>query len=780
MNRFRCVFAGLMVLSCLGTAAQKSASMATRVADGDYPLNLLEVAGRYLISTNNGYGTHYLQAYDEVRHQTTGKLELPSLWFGLAYAPQRSLLAASDGKSGVYLVPFDHGAFGHPRSMEITGCKFTAGLVIQNQSTAVVACNQSHEIVQFDLDSGAVHARLRSGEFPFVLTLLPRNRLAVSNWGQSSVTIVDLAGLRKLADIKVPSHPGQMLLLPDQAHLVVTCSDSDSVSLISLETLREIRRLDLRTPNSTLTGVEPDALAYSRGRLFVALAAASGVAVFRMETDEDLDMRFEGVIPVGAFPTALSYSGVSKTLYIANGRNVVTGPNTTVPSRSQPARYIGLILGGAIEALTDVELDRNHARLQSLAQRIYGSETKPSYITQQHPPIKYVFYVIKENRTYDQVFGDIPEGNGSADLVLFGQQVTPNHHDLARQFILFDNFYVDGDVSADGHLWSTAAISTEYVNRIWPMEYSKRAPGVLDAPYDGDAEHDRPIAAPQSGFLWDRLLQAGISFRNYGEWYSHEEEDPSKMHVYLAGLKDHSDMNFRDDIGDITDQQRVDEWEREFTVFEANGQLPRFSLIYLPSDHTVGTRPGYHTPTAMVADNDLALGRVVERISNSRYWRQSAIFVLEDDAQDGPDHVDAHRSVMLMISPYTRRRAVSHRHYSTVSVLKTMAQLLGIGSLTYFDDRAPSLLSEFTSKPSPESYVCLRPQVSIDELNASDAPGARASSQWNFHGPDRAPALELNRTIWQSVKGATSEPPPPLFRVAVPRAFKSSKLQTKR
>ena len=350
--------------------------------------------------------------------------------------------------------------------------------------------------------------------------------------------------------------------------------------------------------------------------------------------------------------------------------------------------------------------------------------------------------------------------------MLFGEKVTPNQHALAREYILFDNFFVNGDVSADGHLWSTAGISTEYVNKIWPLEYSRRAPGSLDAPYEGDADHDHPIAVPQSGFLWDRLLKAGITYRNYGEWYSHEEADPSKMHVYLAGLKEHSDMKYRDDIGDATDQARVDEWQREFDEFDRTGQLPRFSIIYLPNDHTVGTRPGYHTPTAMVADNDLAVGRVVERISKSRYWPESAIFVLEDDAQDGPDHVDAHRSPMLVISPFTRRHAVSHTSYSTVSVVKTMAQLLGIAPLTYFDDRAVSILREFGTKPLVEPYKCRQPEVSLDEMNAPDAAGGQQSSQWDFRGPDRAPWLELNRVIWQSVKGEASEPPPPVFRIA--------------
>ncbi len=762
----RPAFAAVFFSVCLVLAAPEKASIATRVAPGDYPLNLLEVNGRYLLSTNNGYGRQYLQAYDATRRLVTGKLELPSLWFGLAYEPDNKLVVASDGKSSVYVVAFHDGAFSKARSVEISGCKLTAGLVVRDRDTAIVACNQNHQIVEFDLRNGAVRARFRVSEFPFVLTMLPENRLAVSNWGKSSITIVDLSNLTKVAEIPVGSHPNQMFVLPDARTLVVSCSDSDSVSLLNLESLREIRRIDLRPPGSKLTGVQPNALAYANGRLYVALAAVSGVAVFHVEQEKDLDIRFEGVIPVGSFPTALSYSKRAKTLFIADGRNEVTGPNAPVHSGVQPFTYIGEILGGGIEALTDAELNRYHPRLQSLAERIYGDRKETDPVPERRPPIKYVFYVIKENRTYDQVLGDMPEGNGSPDLVLFGEKVTPNHHALAREYILFDNFYVNGDVSADGHLWSTAGTSSEYVNKVWPMEYSKRAPGILDAPYDGDADHDRPVAVPQSGFLWDRLLQAGITFRNYGEWYSHEDEDQSKIHVYLAGLKEHSDMNFRDDIGAITDQQRVDEWEREFGEFEANGQLPRFSLIYLPDDHTVGTKPGYRTPTAMVADNDLALGRVVERISKSRYWAESAVFVLEDDAQDGPDHVDAHRSAMLMISPYTRRHAVSHRRYSTVSVLKTMTHLLGIESLTYFDDRAPSLLSEFNGNPSPEVYVCRHPRVSLEERNAPDAPGAKDSARWNFDGPDRAPALQLNRVIWQSVKGAESEPPPPVFRVA--------------
>ena len=759
---------GILAFLSIACAAPDRSSVATRVAGGDQPFNLIEIEHRFLISTNNGYDANYLQAYDESREQVAHKLELPSLWFGLAYEPNEKALIASDGRSGVYVVPFEGGIFGKPQLVEVGGCKLTAGVFIQDRNTAIVACNQNHEVLRFDLHSGEVRARLRVGEFPFDIRPLPENRIAVSNWGQSSITVIDTSSLSKVAEIKVGSHPNQILVIPEAKVLAVSCSDSDSISLIHLETFREIRRIDLRPVGGTLSGVQPNALAYHHGRLFVTLAAVNGIAVFRVQKEKDLEIAFEGVLPVGAYPAALLYAARVKTLFIANGRNLVTGPNVPGRSAEGPFRYVGDIIGGGIEALTDAEFEKQRPRLLTLAQQIYGNGYAVTRKAEPKPPIRYVFYIIKENRTYDQVLGDMSEGNGSPELTLFGEKVTPNHHALAREYILFDNFYVNGDVSADGHFWSTAGTSTEYVDKMWPHEYSQRLPGILDAPYDGDADHDQPVAAPQSGFLWDRLLKAGISFRNYGEWYAHEQEDPKKVHVYLAGLKNHSDMNFRDDIGDVTDQERVNEWEREFTAFEKNGQLPRFSLIYLPGDHTVGTKPGFHTPTAMVADNDLALGRIVERISKSRYWPKSAIFVLEDDAQDGPDHVDAHRSPLLVISPYTRRHTVSSKSYSTVSVVKTMGQLLGIKSLTYFDDRAPSLLGEFLTKPSAGTYQCRQPGVLLEEKNPETGPGAKESAQWNFRGPDLAPWFELNRVIWQSVKGTGSEPPPPVFRVAAP------------
>jgi hypothetical protein len=314
-----------------------------------------------------------------------------------------------------------------------------------------------------------------------------------------------------------------------------------------------------------------------------------------------------------------------------------------------------------------------------------------------------------------------------------------------------------------------AAVSSDYVEKLWTTTYSDHAAGAFDAPYDGDDQHDHPIAVPNSGFIWDRAQKLGITYRDYGEWGVPDKEDATKNVMYLAGLKNHYDPYYRDEIGDVTDQQRVDEWQREFRSFEANGNLPQLSIIHLPNDHTCGTRPGYPTPRAMVADNDLALGRIVETISHSRFWPRSVIFVLEDDAQNGPDHVDAHRSPLLVVSPFTHRHIIEHSHFQTASVLKTIEQILGMGSLTYFDDRASSLLTDFDLQPVPTPYVALQPSILLTEMNAPGTPGAKESMRWDFSHPDRAPEAELNRVIWQSVRGQDSLPPAPVTKVHMRR-----------
>jgi DNA-binding beta-propeller fold protein YncE len=711
-----------------------------------------------LISSNSGWAKHFLQSYNEVTRSVTAQLELPSLWYGLAYVPEKQLLLASSGTGSVYVVSVADGELRLQRTLSIPDCKVTAGLATLNSSSAIVACNQSHEIVSFDLLDGRVSARTRTGDYPYAVRAIDDRRVAVSMLGASAVSIFDSKTLAAVTTIPVGRHPVDLLVLP-AGRLAVASSDSDSVSIVDLRSLRETRRFDLTVPGKKLSGAQPDALAYDAAarRLWVALAGLNALAVFDASGD---DFRFRGLVPVGPMPASLVLSRDSGTLFIASARDPRPGPNAK--GSADKFEYLGARLKGGIEALTRSDQARSAASAISLAAQIYRSDAHPYRAATVRervspPPIRHVFYVIKENRTYDQLLGDMKQGDGAPELTLFGERVTPNHHQLARDFILFDRFFVDGYVSADGHMWSTAATSTGYVDRFWPLTYSDRAAGPLDSAYDGDADHDHPVAAPGSGFVWDRAIAAGVSFRNYGEW--NVENDAKTDHNYLAGLKDHFDPRYLDAIGDVTDQARMDEFEREFHEFERTGTLPRLVLIHLPNDHTMGAKPLAPTPTAMVADNDLALGRLVDLVSHSRYWPHSVIFVLEDDAQDGPDHVDARRSPLFVISPYTRRRALAHAEYTTVSVLKTIEQILGLPSMTYFDDRAPSLLAEFASVPNLEPFRHLKPRVDLSQRTPPGAPGARESAAWDFSHPDRVPPGELNRVIWQSVKGEVLPPP---------------------
>ena len=768
-------------------------SVGSKIAPGDTPLNLLETSDEILVSTNSPYSSPYLLAYDELHHRVVNKLQLPALWYGLDYQASRKLLLASAGTHSVWVVPFAQGAFGKPRAIVLNTCDVTAGLVIDSDRTALVACNESQQIVRFDFLSGQVLATTKVGEFPYAIQKLSSNQFAVSNWGQASISILKGPGLALVKTIPVGSHPAELRKLTPKGPLLVACSDSDLISIIDLPSLKEVRRVDVHVPGSPLGGAQLGALAIDPAghRLYAALAAVNALAVFDVKKDADdpqPDLHLDGLIPVGAYPSAVLYSGRSHALYIADGRNPTLGPSSpqSPDDRSNPGRhnfrsdsgskldYVGYLRGGGLEMIRQAALQQMRPRMLTLAQQIYGTAPRqPSALTREliqyfsaktnpNRPIQHVVYVMKENRTYDQILGDMPEGNGAPDLTLFGEHVTPNEHALARQFVLFDNFYVDGDVSWDGHLWSMGGQSTDFVDKFWPSTYGHYVKFFLwGSVFRGDATHDQPVGVPAAGFLWGAAHRAHITYRDYGIWCVSDSKDPKKSQAWLRDLVGHYDPSYDPDLFD--DQGHIDEWEREFHGMEKTGEMPALTLLYLGSDHTVGTRPGGHTPRALVGSNDLAVGRLIDDLSHSRFWPHTAVFILEDDAQDGPDHVDCHRSPLFVISPYVRHGIVAHEQFSTVAVLKTIEQILGMDSLTYFDDRAPTLLGLFQKQPNLEPFTHRPAQAPLNEWNSPNAPGAKKSASWDFSHPDSAPDQELNRVIWQSVKGKGSEPPSPVY-----------------
>jgi hypothetical protein len=389
-------------------------------------------------------------------------------------------------------------------------------------------------------------------------------------------------------------------------------------------------------------------------------------------------------------------------------------------------------------------------------------------------PIKHVFYVIRENRTYDQVLGDLDRGNGDPTLTLFGEPVTPNAHALAREFGVLDNFYVNAEVSYDGHEFSMAAYASDAVEKFWPTNYGRRgAPYIAEG---GTATRTKygTLAAPLNGYIWDACVRANVSVRSYGEfarWAEGSRDDrlhgKLKAMAAVPGLEGRVSPNYAPWELEIPDNPRVDVWKKEFEQFDARGEVPALSIFRLAGDHTNGTRTDRPTPRAMVAENDLALGRMVDIISHSRVWNDSAILVVEDDAQNGPDHVDAHRSIALVISPFSRRRVVDNTMYTTAGVLRTIELILGLPPMSQYDAAATPMYNAFTGTPNVAAFQRLVPRVPLDEKNLPSAFGAIASLGMDFSIEDRAPEQLLNEIIWRSVKGANSPMPPPRRSVLV-------------
>ncbi len=350
------------------------------------------------------------------------------------------------------------------------------------------------------------------------------------------------------------------------------------------------------------------------------------------------------------------------------------------------------------------------------------------------------------------------EGNGDPSICLFPERITPNHHALAREFVLLDNFYVESEVSADGHEWSMGAYATDFVEKNWPLSYGHGKGGKFPYPSEGGF----PIAVPAGGYLWDRAKEAGVTYRSYGEWVANAKRagDPGKAKA--KSLEGHIDPLYRSFDMDYPDVKRAARFISELQRFEQEGEMPRLQIVRLPNDHTSGTSPGKLTPTAQVGDNDLAFGQIVEAVSKSKFWPQTAIFVVEDDAQNGPDHVDAHRTIAFAISPYIRRGSRDSTMYSTASMLRTMELILGLKPMSQFDAAAMPMFASFQKEPDVRPYTCRPANVDLDAKNLRTAYGAKESTKMNLAREDAADDLRLNEVIWRSVKGADSPMPAPI------------------
>ncbi|MGH9827714.1 MAG: bifunctional YncE family protein/alkaline phosphatase family protein, partial [Blastocatellia bacterium] len=497
---------------------------------------------------------------------------------------------------------------------------------------------------------------------------------------------------------------------------------SNSVSVIAGGQVKETVKTSINPMDPV--GSTPDALALSPDgkTLYVANADNNDVAVINVADKKESAVA--GFIPTGWYPSALAISPDGKRLFVGIGKGLYSranapglGGDKTISSNAPgPYDYIGRVLNGAV-SIIDVP---NRAQLDAYTKQVVANRPSPETFIDQaqavriqkevFSKIKHVVYVIRENRTYDQVFGDLGKGNGDPKLTFFGEQVTPNAHRLAKETVVLDNLYCNGEVSEDGHQWCMAAYATDFTEKAWPNSYSRR----------GEPGADERLTASPAGYLWDNCAKHNVSYRSYGE-FEHFKSDPDSAPRFQGhkGLEGHSSESWdRLDKGDKPrDTDRVDAFIAELKEAEKTGDWPSLLVVHAGEDHTEGLAGGRFTPVAHVAANDLALGRMVEAISHSRFWNETAIFVIEDDAQNGPDHVDAHRTVGLVISPYVKQGIVDSTMYSTASMVRTMELILGLPPMSQYDRAATPMYNSFTTESMMEAYASIPAKVDLEARN---------------------------------------------------------------
>jgi YVTN family beta-propeller protein len=754
---------------------------------GSMPLAMtLSPDGRHVVLLLNGWREQGLQVLDRATGAIVQTVPQAAAFIGMAFAPGTSTLFVSGGNQDVvYAYDWSNGRATLRDSIILarkpdprrSGTRYPAGLALSPDGTRLyVAENLADSLAVIDLAAGWVVARYATERYPYGVAVAPNGDVFVSAWGGHTVSafVPSGSGLDDAGRIRVGRHPSALALNADGSRLFVASGSTDRIAVVDTRARRLIKHLDDPPPEGPAEGSTPNALALSADgkRLFVAEADANAVAIFDLsavttnDTTARGDDQLAGRIPVGWYPTALTLAG--DTLWVVNGKGHGTAPNPGYPHPgtgthlSRPTTYTLGQLSGTVTILPNARVrGRDLAMFSERVARAnnWTSRRPPS---SAYPPIQHVVYIIKENRTYDQILADLPQADGDTSLLFFPRPISPNHHALAERFGIYDRFFVNAEVSPDGHNWSVAAYTTDYLQKTVPSNYSSRgrtydyegtnrcSSGACEAP-------DDDVAEPASGYLWDLAQRAGITFRNYGEFVIPEGVDPeSRMPAGYKGSKPFLAANTNRDFPgydlNITDQRRADVFLAEFAQYVRTGELPRLIVLRLPNDHTAGARANAPTPRAYMADNDLALGRIVEAISRSPFWRSTAIFVVEDDAQNGPDHVDSHRTPFFLISPWARP-GVHHRFTNTTDVIATMEEILGLGTLSQFDYYGRPLRDVWTEAPDIAPYRALMPSVSLDERNPAQGRGARESERLDLAFEDVAEEDLFNQILWRAIKG---------------------------
>ena len=758
---------------------------------GDLPLNMAVSSGKKLLAvTNNGQSDQTIFLIDPVKQEILDTILIAKSYIGLAFSSDEKLLYASGGNDNRILVYdvskrklelHDSISVGAAKSkMCVAGIALDdkRGLIYavtsENNSLYVVEINKKQEVKHFDL----------GGEGYTCILSPDKNTLYISCWGCDKVILFDTKKQVMNGSIAVGDNPNDMCMNKSGKLMYVANSNDNSVSIIDLSKKKVIETLNAALyPNapsgSTTNGV---ALSEDEKTLYIANADNNYLAVFDVTVPGQ--SRSKGYIPTGWYPTGVKVIG--NTIYVANGKGFSSFANPNGPdamnrkaklayqggTKAAKVQYIGGLFHGTlsmIPAPSDAQLG-----IYSQVVRSNTPYTKQSEINTagkdgnpipqrigDPSPIKHVFYIIKENRTYDQVLGDIHEGNGDSSLAIFGKKITPNQHKLAKEFVLLDNFYVNGEVSADGHNWSTGAYATDFLEKNWPTSYGGRG-----GEYNG--EGTREVANPKNGFIWDFCKRYGVSYRTYGEF-----ADDGKPNI--PALKDHLCPTYTSWDPEVMDTTRYRQWQKEFDSLVTVGQVPQMNTLRFINDHTMGLSKGKHSPFAQVGDNDLAVGLFVEHLSQSPIWNESVVFILEDDAQAGPDHVDAHRSTAYVAGGLVKQGYVDHTIYYTASTLRTIELILGLPPMSQYDAAAPSMWRCFNDSTIHGSFHATGAETDLQEVNTAVNEWSRESDKFDFTAEDRAPDQQLNQILWIAAKGEQVPYPAPVHAAFIEAVAKADK-----
>jgi YVTN family beta-propeller protein len=750
---------------------------------GDLPLNIaLSPDKKMAAVTNNGESTQTIQLIDVKKGIVTDSVVIGKSWLGLAFSDDGKFLYASGGNDNfiikyairkMELINADTIILGKPWPEKIS----VAGIALDDQKKILyVVTKENNSLYAIDLLTKSIVSQTPLGGEGYTCILSPDKKILYATcWGCDEVILFDTFHQKITGTIPVGDNPNDMCITSNGLYLYVANANDNNVSVINTKQGKVIETLNTALYPDSPSGSTTNSLTLSSNQktLYIANADNNCLAVFDVSVPGK--SKGKGFIPTGWYPTCVRVA--KNKILVSNGKGMTSLPNPYGPNPNRrgeevvyqeggkehkiKVQYIGGLFRGTMSIINVPDEEQmgvyskavyeNAPYVKSKELVSESSEGNPVPKKVGDPsPIKHIFYIIKENRTYDQVLGDVPEGNGDPDLVLFGEKITPNQHALVKEFVLLDNFYVNGEVSADGHNWTMGAYATDYLEKNWPTSYGGRG-----GTYPGEGARE---VANSKLFFWDQCKRHGVTYRTYGEFVG--DDGPS-----LPVLQSNYCKYFTPWDQSVRDTVRFRQWKHDFDSLLAKNAVPAFSSIRFINDHTEGLSLNKPTPFAHNADNDLAVGMFIDYLSHSPVWKESLVLIVEDDAQNGPDHVDAHRSTAYIAGGYIKQGFVDHTAYTTTSLLRTMELILGLPPMTQYDAASNSLWRCFNNTPDHSAFNTRPCQVNLNDKNLAENKYQALSETFDFSMEDRVNDFDFNEVLWRAVKGLDS-PCPPSVRAA--------------